>query len=246
MGKQVLMEVGKRNIRHGQALTAGIVSALIAIMLAFLPAMASARADAYSDPAPELAQDNPISKQVAETVVYTYQEEAEAISKSVKESMANSAEAGQGRSTETVEQAMAEPLAEITEGNAVEGNMEPGTISVAGDVVPFQDSYESAAAPARGAGLWMGSDSTTDGSWGYFIGHNPGDFCCVMALSTGDAVTVCDRDGNERTYRVIDTFDVPDTTYWEDISYKVDGYGESIALQTCCGDGEHYRVVVAK
>lgn len=224
----------------------GIASTLIAITLAALPAMGRARADAYNDPAPELAQDNPISKQVAETVVYVHQKEAAAISKSVKESMANDVGVEQRKSIETTEQAVVEPLAEITEGNAVDENMEPGTISVAGDVVPFQDSYESAAAPARGAGLWMGSDSTADGSWGYFIGHNPGDFCCVMALSTGDAVTVCDRDGNERTYRVIDTFDVPDTTYWEDIAYKVDGYGESITLQTCCGDGEHYRVVVAK
>ena len=239
------MEVGKRNIRHGRALTAGIMSALIAIMLAALTAMASARADAYNEPAPDFAQDNPVSQQVAETVVYTYQEEAAAISMAVKESMTDGTDLR--RSVEAAEKAVTEPMAEISpEGDAVDGNMEPGTISVAGDVVPFQDSYESAAAPVCGAGLWMGSDSTTDGSWGYFIGHNPGDFTCVMALSTGDAVTVCDRDGNERTYRVIDTFDVPDTTYWEDISYKVDGYGESIVLQTCCGDGEHYRVVVAR
>ena len=82
----------------------------------------------------------------------------------------------------------------------------------------------------------MGSDSTTDGSWGYFIGHNPGDFTCVMTLKNGDPVTVCDSDGNTRTYSVVDEFIVPDDTYWEDIQSRVTDYGESIILQTCCGD----------
>lgn len=91
----------------------------------------------------------------------------------------------------------------------------------------------------------MGSDSTTDGSWGYFIGHNPGDFTCVMTLKNGDPVTVCDSDGSTRTYSVVDEFIVPDGTYWEDIQSRVTDYGESIILQTCCGDNAHYRVVIA-
>ncbi|MCI8469292.1 MAG: hypothetical protein HFJ75_07395 [Eggerthellaceae bacterium] len=119
------------------------------------------------------------------------------------------------------------------------------TVNVAGTVVSYVDSYKTASAPATGAGLWLGSDSTTDGSWGYFIGHNPGSFNCVMGLGNGAAVTVCDSSGNQRTYHVVDVFTVPDTTYWEDIQGRVSGYGESVILQTCVGDHASYRVVVA-
>ena len=135
-----------------------------------------------------------------------------------------------------------EPLETISpEGDG----MVADSIDVNGDIVTYVPSYESASAPASGAGLWMGSDSTTDGSWGYFIGHNPGDFTCVMTLKNGDPVTVCDSDGNTRTYSVVDEFIVPDDTYWEDIQSRVTDYGESIILQTCCGDNAHYRVVIA-
>lgn len=130
---------------------------------------------------------------------------------------------------------------EVTEPDA----MATATINVNGDVMGYVDSYESASAPSSGAGLWMGSDSTTDGSWGYFIGHNPGSFTCVMTLKNGDPVTVCDSNGDARTYYVVDEFVVPDDTYWEDIQSHVTGYGESIILQTCCGDNAHYRVVIA-
>lgn len=43
--------------------------------------------------------------------------------------------------------------------------------------------------------------ATTDGSWGYFVGHNPGDFANVMDLTEGDAVMVCVGDGAH--YRVV-------------------------------------------
>ena len=135
-----------------------------------------------------------------------------------------------------------EPLETISpEGD----EMVADSIDVNVAIVTYVPSYESASAPASGAGLWMGSDSTTDGSWGYFIGHNPGDFTCVMTLKNGDPVTVCDSDGNTRTYSVVDEFIVPDDTYWEDIQSRVTDYGESIILQTCCGDNAHYRVVIA-
>ena len=135
-----------------------------------------------------------------------------------------------------------EPLETISpEGD----EMVADSIDVNGDIVTYVPSYESASAPASGAGLWMGSDSTTDGSWGYFIGHNPGDFTCVMTLKNGDPVTVCDSDGSTRTYSVVDEFIVPDSTYWEDIQSRVTDYGESIILQTYCGDNAHYRVVIA-
>ncbi len=122
---------------------------------------------------------------------------------------------------------------------------EPRTIDVDGVTMAYIDSFKTESAPASGAGIWAGSDSTTDGGWGYFIGHNPGSFAPVMDLSIGDAVTICDSAGQTRTYRVIDLFTVPDTAYWEDIEPRVTGHGESIALQTCCGDHANYRVVVA-
>ena len=141
---------------------------------------------------------------------------------------------------------VAHPLDALTDEDAVEdGAMKAATIDVNGDIMPYVDSFETASAPSSGAGLWMGSDSTTDGSWGYFIGHNPGSFTCVMTLKNGDPVTVCDSDGTSRTYHVVDEFIVPDSTYWEDIQSRVTEYGESVILQTCCGDNAHYRVVIA-
>lgn len=119
------------------------------------------------------------------------------------------------------------------------------TVNVAGTVVGYADAYRASTAPASGAGLWMGSDSTTDGSWAYFIGHNPGPFHCVMGLGQGAAVTVCDGSGNARTYHVVDVFTVPDTTYWEEIQGRVTSHGESVILQTCVGDNASYRIVVA-
>lgn len=121
----------------------------------------------------------------------------------------------------------------------------PRTINVDGSVMGYVDYFDASTAPTSGAGLWMGSDSTTDGTWGYFIGHNPGDFWHVMDLANGDLVTVTDSAGASRTYHVVDTFTVPDTTYWEEIESRVSGYGESVILQTCCGDHATYRIVVA-
>ena len=74
---------------------------------------------------------------------------------------------------------MTEPLETISpEGD----EMVADSIDVNVAIVTYVPSYESASAPASGAGLWMGSDSTTEGSWGYFIGHNPGDFTCEMCI----------------------------------------------------------------
>lgn len=141
---------------------------------------------------------------------------------------------------------VSEPLKAMSseQGDGSEG-MRPSTIDVNGDTMEFVPSFGTASAPTSGAGLWMGSDSTTDNSWGYFIGHNPGSFTCVMTLKNGDPVTICDSDGDARTYHVVDEFIVPDDTYWEDISSRVTEYGESVILQTCCGDNAHYRVVIA-
>lgn len=169
-----------------------------------------------------------------------------------KAAQAESSEEAQTEAEAAVEEASVEPLDVSEPLEAIspehfddEDSMDPDTIDVNGDVMGYVDSFETASAPSSGAGLWMGSDSTVDGSWGYFIGHNPGSFTCVMTLKTGDPVTVCDSEGRTRTYHVVDGFTVPDTTYWEDIESRVTEYGESVILQTCCGDNAHYRVVIA-
>lgn len=189
-------------------------------------------------PMPEAAQDTSIVKQVASIIVYEDQEEAVAMasefddihdelamdavssraSLSAKHSASHDAsvKAAASATSETPEGSndsidveavdVTEPLETISpEGDG----MVADSIDANGDIVTYVPSYESASAPASGAGLWMGSDSTTDGSWGYFIGHNPGDFTCVMTLKNGDPVTVCDSDGNTRTYSVVDEFIVP-------------------------------------
>lgn len=120
----------------------------------------------------------------------------------------------------------------------------PATIQVGDSRLPYVDAFEASTAPQTGAGLWMGSDSTTDGSWGYFIGHNPGPFHEVMGLEEGDTVIVCDRHGHQRAYCVASAFQVTDDTCWEDIASQVTNCGESVVLQTCCGDNAHYRIVV--
>lgn len=205
-------------------------------------------------PAPSQAQDNSIPKQVAETIVYKDQEQAKGIASVLDDlrdelaldAVAARADIAKEHRASHDAGALQEAVEKPCTLASMEGEMQSSTLSINGDIVPYVDSYETASAPVHGAGLWMGDDSTTDGSWGYFIGHNPGDFTSVMTLATGDEVDVCDSEGNERSYSVIDTFDVPDDTYWEDIQSKVSGYGESVVLQTCCGDNEHYRVVVAK
>lgn len=121
----------------------------------------------------------------------------------------------------------------------------PDSLEIFGNVIPYVDAFGATAAPSDSAGLWMGSDSTGDGSWGYFIGHHPGIFNCVMYLGEGDQVIVCDSNGAVRTYTVFSVYDVPDTTTWDQIAPEVTSHGESITLQTCVGDGATYRIVEA-
>lgn len=121
----------------------------------------------------------------------------------------------------------------------------PCTLSMLGHTISYVNAYNVADAPLSTAGLWAGADSTTDGSWAYFVGHHPGVFDCVMDLHNGDAVQVCDGNGNTRTYHVISIYDIPDYTQWEQIAPDVESHGESITLQTCCGDNQHYRIIEA-
>jgi len=118
------------------------------------------------------------------------------------------------------------------------------TITVDGVTMNYTESYGASSAPSSGAGVWKGSDSTTDGSYGYFIGHNPGSFGSAATASNGSKVTVNDSNGDSRTYTVVDSFVVPRGSTWGDISDRVTGHGESVVLQTCVEDG--YKVVIAE
>lgn len=120
-----------------------------------------------------------------------------------------------------------------------------GILDINDTYVEYVDGFLAAEAPEEGAALWAGSDATEDGFLGYFIGHNPGDFTPVLSLTIGDPITVYDRFGDERTYHVVDTFIVPNTSRFMDIEERLFGYGESIALQTCLDDNQNFLVVVA-
>lgn len=120
-----------------------------------------------------------------------------------------------------------------------------GILDINDTYVEYVDSFLASEAPEEGAALWAGSDAVDDGFLGYFIGHNPGDFTPVLSLTIGDPITVYDRFGDERTYHVVDTFIVPNTSRFIDIEDRLFGYGESIALQTCLDDNQNFLVVVA-
>lgn len=120
-----------------------------------------------------------------------------------------------------------------------------GILDINDTYVEYVDSFLASEAPEEGAALWAGSDAVDDGFLGYFIGHNPGDFTPVLSLTIGDPITVYDRFGDERTYHVVDTFIVPNTSRFIDIEERLFGYGESIALQTCLDDNQNFLVVVA-
>ncbi len=130
------------------------------------------------------------------------------------------------------------------EGSGAADSIAPGTLVVGGTAIPYRD-VRGGATPSSGGGLWLGSDAVDDGSWGYFVGHNPGSFAPVRSLSSGDAVVVCDRSGAQRAYTVREVFQVEETATWKTIASRVTGYGESVVLQTCAGDGMNVIVVAA-
>ena len=111
--------------------------------------------------------------------------------------------------------------------------------------IPYVASFQTDTAPESTAGLWLGSDDVDDGSWGYFIGHNPGVFTPILDLKVGDTFAIRDFSGAEHTYTVVKEFDVNAGTNWSDIEADVTGYGESAILQTCINGGKQYHIIVA-
>lgn len=162
----------------------------------------------------------------------------------------SAAASGAGRNEE-----QAPPASETAEKPAEDGGgndeaagaapgLEPGTIVAAGATIPYRD-VRGGTTPDAGAGLWLGSDAVDDGSWGYFVGHNPGPFSPVRTLGPGDEVILCNNSGATRSYRVRTVFFVEATATWKTIADRVTGYGESVILQTCTGDGATNTIVVA-
>lgn len=244
-----------------------VVAPMAIAVVVIIGAMVYSYSSVPSFERPMASSTDSVAKQVATTIVYGKQEEAVALSdifQQERDSISISAISARadvsarhssrydksilahvkGTEDKEIDEAVSSPQ-EVLSHDGAESDMPSRSISIKGDVVPYVDSFESASAPVHGAGLWMGTDNVDDGTWGYFIGHNPGDFTAVMSLVEGDEITVKDSNGNSRTYHVIDAFTVPDTTYWEDIQGHVNGYGESVIVQTCCGDNENYRIVVA-
>ena len=101
----------------------------------------------------------------------------------------------------------------------------------------------------------MTSSFTPLTSWAYFSGISEtkglslknllASFAPVRSLSSGDAVVVCDRSGAQRAYTVREVFQVEETATWKTIASRVTGYGESVVLQTCAGDGMNVIAVAA-
>lgn len=152
-----------------------------------------------------------------------------------------------GESERPAAQPQAAPLPQPDTNTAASQTPSPAkcrTLTIGDTTIPYRD-VRGGTTPATGAGLWLGSDATADGSWGYFIGHNPGSFTPVRALKRGDAIMLVDSQGAARDYRVHTVFTVEITATWKAIAPRVTGFGESIVLQTCTGDGKTNTIVVA-
>lgn len=121
------------------------------------------------------------------------------------------------------------------------------TIYFNGEYVPFiQGSSEDIEAPRTAASTWFGDGSVSDGAHSYFIGHNPGMFSGVMDIQIGDEITVWDSQGDRRSYFVYDTLVIPNASNFYDYQNRLAPEGESITLQTCCGDNVNVRCVIAR
>lgn len=167
-------------------------------------------------------------------------------------------------SSESVEESAAEPPTSESEattarpasseekvGSRPESTVVASSLQFAGVSIPFVQSQGVGAAPATGAGAWLGTGNTTDGAPTHFIGHNPGDFSAVMSLGVGAVITVTDGNGNARSYTVYEVIDVTDDGYnnndlTDDVYPRMlDAGGERISLQTCITDTVN-RCVLAR
>ncbi|MFR5091451.1 MAG: hypothetical protein ACLTDR_04920, partial [Adlercreutzia equolifaciens] len=62
----------------------------------------------------------------------------------------------------------------------------------------------------------------------------------------GDKITVFDDDGASRTYYVFDTLFLPNGSNYFVYEGRIAPTGETITLQTCTGDNQRVRCVMAR
>lgn len=122
---------------------------------------------------------------------------------------------------------------------------EPCTVTVGDRHVPYVEDALAEEAPPRTAALWDGSDDVDDGSYGWFVGHNPGVFSPAADLGIGDVVSVCDSDGDYAEYEVADVFEIEYGALKEAVSPRLADVGEAVVVQTCVED-DMLRFAVAK
>lgn len=116
-----------------------------------------------------------------------------------------------------------------------------------GEEVPYrQGEPADITAPDGYASTWVGTGCVSDNANTYFIGHNPGVFERVMDLEIGDKVTVFDDDGDSRTYYVFDALFLPNGSNYFVYEGRIAPTGETITLQTCTGDNQQVRCVMAR
>ena len=116
-----------------------------------------------------------------------------------------------------------------------------------GEEVPYrQGEPADITAPDGYASTWVGTGCVSDNANTYFIGHNPGVFERVMDLEIGDKITVFDDDGASRTYYVFDTLFLPNGSNYFVYEGRIAPTGETITLQTCTGDNQRVRCVMAR
>jgi hypothetical protein len=91
-----------------------------------------------------------------------------------------------------------------------------------------------------------------DGKSSYFAGHDKdyfgGCFESLKMMNIGDAISVTDRTGSTRTYRITDMFIGADNTRtWTPAQFNMvfQTPGEQIVLQTCVSE-THNLIVIAK
>ena len=135
------------------------------------------------------------------------------------------------------------------EGSSAAGTLiAPGTLVVGGTAIPYRD-VRGGATPSSGGGLWLGSDAVDDGSWGYFVGHNPrlvrAGALAVLGRCRRRVRPVGGRSARLSTVEREVSQVEEDGARGRRIASRVTGYGESVVLQTCAGDGMNVIVVAA-